>query len=116
MQTIRAESEEMKENLRATQLKLANAEQKLITQGEELAKLVQEKTSLSQKLHAVEKQHKDAEGSILALREQINSMQQLLTEKTADDAAMKKLLEENAKMSQTAKGQEDRIAELNKKI
>ena len=54
---------------------------------------------------------------MLALREQINSMQEMQATKAADaEAAAKKLQDENAKLRQAAKTYEDRIAESTKTI
>ena len=48
---------------------------------------------------------------MLALREQINSMQEMQATKAADaEAAAKKLQDENAKLRQAAKTNEDRNA------
>ena len=65
----------------------------------------------------LQKKLDSAEGSVLALREQINSMQELQATKAADaEAAVKKLNEEITKLSQAAKRQEDRNADFVKTI
>ena len=68
-----------------------------------LTNTLKSQAAIREESEAAKAELSDAKGSVLALRELINSMQVMQSQRAADaDAAVKKLQDEDAKLSQNA--------------
>ena len=80
-ETFKAKNEELEQSLQAIKLKLESIE---LAKASEREAVAGEKADSVLKLENASKQVRNAEGANLALREQINSMQELRRKSEAD--------------------------------